>query len=476
MDIISSGKRGFTVIHIVIIMSSLVFLLLVLLEASAASAAGSIAETVCASAGRSVLTEFEPALYGRYGILAMRSSSLRSEQLASYYLSSSLSGDSTVVRLAPSAVTADHEEYPALSTELFAVQIRQLGLIIAAKEALDETNISSFISRAAAGASRGSSVSLSGIREQLDSMKEEKEGGGGGSPRKREQAARLSDIVKRGEEDKNARTSFSGKLTRTADLPSRLLGYGTRSILLISGGIADMSSDALFEDEYMVNVLSNCVNGSNDGVLRLECEYLMYGKSSDAENEKAVRRSLFALRMTANLAGILADAEKFEQVTAAAETIFFLIPLPIAVLAIASAWAGFEAKEDIRILFSGGCVPFVKSRSDWNLSLDELFSNRTAAQRRPAAGRKRPLSGCYEDYLRFLLALVPRSEKLARLMDVIESNVRLGGSEFRFTDYSYGFSLRVEFERRSLAPPAFSPGMRKTVVEHVHAYVIGKTA
>ena len=51
-----------------------------------------------------------------------------------------------------------------------------------------------------------------------------------------------------------------------------------------------------------------------------------------------------------------------------------------------------------------------------------------------------------EMYLRLLLALLPRNEKLARLMDIMELNIRfVDGANFSFRNYAYGFELEAEF-------------------------------
>ena len=52
----------------------------------------------------------------------------------------------------------------------------------------------------------------------------------------------------------------------------------------------------------------------------------------------------------------------------------------------------------------------------------------------------------YSMYLRILLALIPRNEKMARLMDIMQLNVcKLDNARFSFKNYAYGFELNAVF-------------------------------
>ncbi len=79
---------------------------------------------------------------------------------------------------------------------------------------------------------------------------------------------------------------------------------------------------------------------------------------------------------------------------------------------ISTAAAAVKSLEEVRILLSGGKV-------------DKLD---------------------YAMYLRILLALLPRNEKLARLMDIMQLNItKVDGAHFSFRNYAYGFDLEARF-------------------------------
>ena len=47
------------------------------------------------------------------------------------------------------------------------------------------------------------------------------------------------------------------------------------------------------------------------------------------------------------------------------------------------------------------------------------------------------------------MALVPRQEKVARLMDIMQLNIRkIDGANFEFRNYAYGFDLNAVFVHR----------------------------
>ena len=174
-------------------------------------------------------------------------------------------------------------------------------------------------------------------------------------------------------------------------LPSRLLGYPRRVSLVLSGGIKDISFAAIAEDEYILAVCSNTLRKKDSSYMDCELEYVLYGNPTDAANRKALKMSLFALRFAVNEVRLVSETGE---------------------LIASSAAAVAMSLNDVRTLLTGGTVD--------KLGLDM--------------------------YLRLLLALLPRNEKLARLMDIMELNIRyVDGAYFSFRNYAYGFDLSAEF-------------------------------
>ena len=191
--------------------------------------------------------------------------------------------------------------------------------------------------------------------------------------------------------DRNRGRSLTEKEAR--ELPSALLGYGRRVSLLFSGGIKDLAFSTLLEDEYILAVCSDAVK-TGDGYLELETEYILYGNLSDKANLKAVKLSLFSLRFAVNEVKYMSETGELLASTAAAV---------------------LKTVEEVRTVLAGG-------KAD---GLD------------------------YHMYLRVFLALIPRSEKLARLMDIMQINVtKMDGANFSFKGYVYGFDLNASFLHR----------------------------
>jgi hypothetical protein len=346
-----------------------------MIDTASAYAARSIAETVCASTGRSVLSEYQKDLFRRYGVFAVRGDDALLSRLSRFYIDSSLVGGKALAKPSPVTIEASAESHPALDTAAFGTQIRRL----APGTALIKGNVLEYILEHSDG----------GVSELMGGLTEgDAEGDAAQEP---EDVSQTAEEEFGNDPDRNRGKSLSEKECR--DLPSSLLGYGRRVSLLFSGGIRDLSFSTLLEDEYILAVCSDAVD-TKDGYLELETEYILYGNRSDKANLKAVKLSLFSLRFAVNEAKYMAETGE---------------------LLISSAVAAAKSVEDVRNILAGRKV-------------DKLD---------------------YKTYLRVLMALVPRDEKLARLMDVMQINItKIDGSNFSFKSYAYGFDLNASFAHR----------------------------
>ena len=86
------SRGGFTTVYLLMILAALTAAAVMIIDAATARAARSISETVCASAGRSVLSEYQKELYSRYGVFALRGDDALLTRLASFYINGSLLG------------------------------------------------------------------------------------------------------------------------------------------------------------------------------------------------------------------------------------------------------------------------------------------------------------------------------------------------------------------------------------------------
>ena len=121
------SRGGFTTVYLLMILAALTAAAVMIIDAATARAARSISETVCASAGRSVLSEYQKELYSRYGVFALRGDDALLTRLASFYINGSLLGGKAAAKPAAVKIEASAEGYPALDVEGLARQIRRLA-------------------------------------------------------------------------------------------------------------------------------------------------------------------------------------------------------------------------------------------------------------------------------------------------------------------------------------------------------------
>ena len=349
------------------ILLTLVTSIVMIINAACGHAARSIVETVCATAGRSVLSEYQKDLYKRYGVFAVRGDDALLGRLASFYINGSLITVKAAVQPIAIRVSCSCEAHPALEAAAFGKQIRRLA--------------------------PGAAVTKGRVLEYF--MELSKKSGADPSVLPSEDGPADQDIAKKAEKELGRDSGGSkGNAISGIDrrrLPSRLLGYPKRISLLLSGGIKDLSFSAAIEDEYMMAMCSNALKKKDGCYLERELEYILYGNDTDAANLKAVKLSIFAIRMAVNEVKYVSESGELLISTVAA-----------AALSIA----------EVKTLMAGGKVDGID----------------------------------YSTYLRILLALLPRNEKLARLMDIMQLNIsKLDGGNFSFRNYAYGFDLNATF-------------------------------
>lgn len=202
-------------------------------------------------------------------------------------------------------------------------------------------------------------------------------------------------------------------------------------------------------NEYIITHFLNKRRGheTRDTFFFNEVEYILKGNFSDAENHGAVRRDLFILRNVLNLAHIAGDPDKRSKVEKAAALLTLVNGKEIGAAAVAEAWAAAEAENDLRLLEAGKEVAFIKRGENWAVpfsgSLEYLWHEGYAEPKK--------MNGYdYEDYLRILLFLENREQKLLRCMDLIQLNMK--GSvnrQFDLKEYYGGFQFEAVVRDRT---------------------------
>lgn len=192
-------------------------------------------------------------------------------------------------------------------------------------------------------------------------------------------------------------------------LPSvRKLAVGTLKETEVEGSLLDK----VYFIQYLIEHFSSYMDSSEtDRTIRCELEYLLSGRSSDAQNMEVVMAKLLAIREVDNYLLLLQDeVRKMEAHALAASAAAASLPVlePAIYQATLLYWAYEDSVHDLQKLFRGEAVPLLKSVgafSDFCLK--------------------------YEQYLMILLLLEDTQKLSMRSMDMIELAIRQEQEFFR---------------------------------------------
>ena len=187
-------------------------------------------------------------------------------------------------------------------------------------------------------------------------------------------------------------------------------------------GSDDWYSDVLL-NQYFNNYFSCYTNQKSGHYMKYELEYLIAGKSEDAENLRTVIKELMAVREAVNMASIVTMEDKQAEALAMAVTLvgFTLNPVIIAFVkyAILAAWAFVESVLDLRTLLQGGKIPVIKTHLTWTSNLSELPTLLSGWSK-----AKESASGFdYQSHMAALLFFQNNGKVCMRAMDMQEATV-----------------------------------------------------
>ena len=410
-----NNKKGSSTVFLAIILPVLAAVCLTLIYTSREETVLSRTDAIARLASESILSEFDYDVQKDYGIFMMRGSDDElSQKLRSYILYST----DTMKDVELTNANATGSPYAVMNLEPVRQQI-----IVYAKSSLDKAIIS------------------------LEPESDTRETGSGSSG-----------------SDKNTEMRPARSLAHgptIASLPSRLLP--DKSIYDAAKDFGEKLSDLtevfngggrrfLF-DNYVLHEFDNALavrsEGSEDDphFFRSEVEYILSGKLSDADNEKKTNRAIKALRFGPNLAFLYKDPEKQKALAAAAE---LLTPGPAALatqLALSSAWALAEASNDVKLLHEGRRVPMFKSGETWATDLDNVIREIDTGVIHPDAD-----SGLdYLQYLRALLFVKDDNIKTARVLDLVQINMRQNHKgDFVVQEYFTGLRANLTVNGREI--------------------------
>lgn len=179
----------------------------------------------------------------------------------------------------------------------------------------------------------------------------------------------------------------------------------------------------LLLDLYVQEKCSCYVEQKENAHLKYQQEYILCGKNNDIDNLKEVVYKLSALREAANASYLYSDSIKRAEISALAASVAAVAVAPhlqpMLETSILFAWAYVESLNDIRILLDGGSVPLIKTADSWNTDLSFIFDFQNMET---IHTNKKGLD--YEDYLKILLFIENKEQKLQRIVDIIEMDIR----------------------------------------------------
>ncbi len=194
----------------------------------------------------------------------------------------------------------------------------------------------------------------------------------------------------------------------------------------LKGRDAVSVAETLLFDAYVLEQCGTYTNPKETGQLKYQAEYILAGKDNDIDNLKAVVHRLLLLREISNVVYLFSDPAKVSEAAALATSIcsaagamVLVEPVKISLL---FAWAYAEALYDVRELLAGNRVLLMKTAQSWHFSLQGMLQ--AEAEHVSGEGSSVTQGLNYQEYLRLFLALENRSQKVLRMMDIVEMDVR----------------------------------------------------
>ena len=213
----------------------------------------------------------------------------------------------------------------------------------------------------------------------------------------------------------------------------------------LSGKNVNAANDVLFREYILMtfDTYTDTEAGASNENPAYGVEYIIGGKLSDRQNLETVMRKIFLIREGLNFTYILTHGNLKTQATAFAAALFgwTLNPLIIkaAEYAVMALWAGAESVVDLKNLYGGKKVAFIKGADSWNLSLEGVLKGNLNG----TADNKKGFD--YKDYLRLIL-IGNTSVQCARSMDLIEMRmIRKGNRDFRMRNCIFSMGITGDF-------------------------------
>lgn len=180
--------------------------------------------------------------------------------------------------------------------------------------------------------------------------------------------------------------------------------------------------DELLQMKYMKNHFQSAVSQSedDDSFFKYELEYILAGKASDEGNLKSARNRIIAIREAMNIAYINKNPQMRDLALTIAELISSPAAAPATQQALIAAWAYAESVNDYRLLVHGKKVPLMKDDDSWAVNLKSIITNPNPEY----IDKNNEKGNTYNEYLQAMIFLTNKDNRLLRMMDLIEINMK----------------------------------------------------
>ncbi len=217
------------------------------------------------------------------------------------------------------------------------------------------------------------------------------------------------------------------------------------------GGGDTLLNSVLF-GEYILRYLSYYTVDKHASGMQYEVEYVLWGHDSDKANLLATVAAISGVRTAFNSVTILANPQLYEQAKEKAVAMVGwtgnALIIKLIELMLVAAWAYCESILDVRALCKGEKLPIVKSADEWTTTLGECVSKVLSGEAAESGDRGID----YKAYLRILLFLENREDKIMRTMQAIEWDMKRRDVVFSFGSCIYA----MEVTARIKVEPVFS--------------------
>ncbi len=251
---------------------------------------------------------------------------------------------------------------------------------------------------------------------------------------------------------RNGQCSYQASESKKWSIVDRFERYGDVTTALNSQKFPDKLKKGIEEQKtqlivnlYILDRFHQLCSTEKSGedhelfALDYEVEYILYGHTSDRENLESAITGIFALRTLLNLVYLYTSQGKGEILENIVDALSVAAVIPVigqvVKLLLMICWSAAEAVVDCAALADRRKVPLMKNDSSWNLTMSQLLAIGKNGGNAADYVRDGTKGLSYENYLLILLLLTPAEEKMIRMTQLMETNIRLmeGYEDFCFS-------------------------------------------